>query len=73
MDLIYRFDVLLTGSVVADKHWAKLSKRGITESKRAKIANPYLNAHLHINMISHIYFQEIPLNGQGGAATTRFY
>ena len=38
------------------KHWAKVSKRGITERKRAKIENPYLNAHLHINMISHIYF-----------------
>ena len=32
------------------KHQAKVSKRGITERKRAKIENPYLNAHLHINM-----------------------
>ena len=37
-----------------DKHWAKVSKRGITERKRAKIENPYLNAHLYINMKLHI-------------------
>ena len=36
------------------KHWAKLSKRGITGRKRGKIENPYLNAHLNINMNSHI-------------------
>ena len=42
------------------KHWAKASKRGMTERKGAKIENPHLNAHLHINMISHIYFQENP-------------
>ena len=41
-------------------YWPKVSKRGITEKKRAKIENPYLNAHLHINMNSHIYFQENP-------------
>ena len=34
------------------KHWAKVSKRGITERERAKIENPYLNVHLHINMNS---------------------
>ena len=39
------------------KLWAKVSKRGITKRKRAKIENPYLNVHLHINMNSHIYFQ----------------
>ena len=38
----------------------KYQKRGTTERKRAKIENPYLNAHLHINMNSHIYFQENP-------------
>ena len=32
------------------KHRAKVSKRGITERKGAKIENPYLNAHLHINI-----------------------
>ena len=37
-----------------DKHWAKVSKRGITERKRAKIENPDLNAHLQINMNSQI-------------------
>ena len=42
------------GRVVDGKHWAKVSKRGITERKRAKIENPYLNAHLHINMNSYI-------------------
>ena len=42
------------------KYWAEVSKRGITERKRAQIENPYLNAHLHINMNSHIYFQENP-------------
>ena len=36
------------------KHWAKVSKRGITGRKRAKIENPDLNAHLHINMTLHI-------------------
>ena len=36
------------------EHCAKVSKRGITERKRAKIENPYLNAHLHINMSLHI-------------------
>ena len=55
------------------KHWAKVSKRGITERKRAKTENPYLNAHLHINMNSHIYFQENPLNGLGRVATTNFF
>ena len=35
------------------KHWAKVSKRGITEGKRAKIEKPYLNAHLHIKIILH--------------------
>ena len=38
------------GSVVDGEHWAKVSKRGITERKRAKIENPYLNAHLQIKM-----------------------
>ena len=55
------------------KYWAKVSKREITERKRAKIENPYLNAHLHINMNSHIYFQENPLGGLGGVAITNFY
>ena len=36
------------------KHWAKVSKSGITEI-RDKIENPYLNAHLHINMNSYIF------------------
>ena len=54
------------------KHWVKVSKRGITERKRAKIENPYLNAHLHIN-ISHIYFPENPSNGRGGVAITSFF
>ena len=55
------------------KYWAKVSKRGITEKKRAKIENPYLNAHLHINMNSRIYFQENPSRGLGGVAITNFY
>ena len=38
------------------KHWAKVSKRGMTERKRAKAENPYLNAHLHINMKLNIQF-----------------
>ena len=50
-----------------------LSKRGITERKRAKIENPYLNAHLHINMISYIYFQENPSHSLGGVAITSFF
>ena len=35
-------------------HLAKVSKRGITERKRAKMKNPDLNAHLTINMI-HVF------------------
>ena len=55
------------------KHWAKVSKRGITERKKDKIENPYLNAHQHINMISHIYFQKNPSNGLGGVVITSFF
>ena len=36
------------------KHLAKVSKRDIPGRKRAKIENPYINAHLHINIILHI-------------------
>ena len=42
-----------------DKHGAKVSKRGITGRKRAKIENPYLNAHIHINLNLHISFKKI--------------
>ena len=55
------------------KYWAKVSKRRITERKRARIKNPYLNAHLHIIMNSHIYFQENPSSGLGGVAITNFF
>ena len=55
------------------KYWAKVSKRGTTERKRDKIENLYLNAHLHINMNSHIYFHENPSSGLGGVATTIFF
>ena len=57
------------------KYWAKVSKRGITEKKRDKIekTKPYINAYLHINMNSHIYFQENPSRGLGGVAITNFY
>ena len=55
------------------KYWAKVSERGITEDKRDKSENPYLNAYLHINMNSHIYFQENPSRGLGGVAITNFY
>ena len=55
------------------KYWAKVSKRGITERKRATMENSYLNAHLHININSHIYFQENPLSGLGGVAITNFF
>ena len=47
-----------------------IRKGEITERKRAKIGNPYLNLHLHINMNSHIYFQENPSRGLGGVAIT---
>ena len=50
-----------------------VSKRGITERKRAKIENTYLNAHLHINMNSHIYFEENPSRGLGGVAITNLF
>ena len=55
------------------KYWAKVSKRGIIERKRAKTENPYLNAHLHVNMNSHIYFQENPSSGLRGVAITNFF
>ena len=55
------------------KHWAKVSKRGITERKRAKIENSYFNAHLYVNMNSHIYFQENPSSGLGGVAIINFF
>ena len=55
------------------KYWANESKGEITERKRAKIENPYLNVHLHINMNSHIYFQENPLRGLGGVAISIFF
>ena len=54
------------------KHWAKVSKRGITERKRLIIENAYLNAHLHINMHLHNKFQENPLNGLGGVVINFF-
>ena len=50
----------------------KYKKRGITERKRAKTKNPYLNKHLDINMNSHIYFQENPSSGLGGVAMMNF-
>ena len=50
------------------KYWEKVSKRGITVRKRAKIENPFLNAHLNININSQIYFQENPSSGLGGVA-----
>ena len=55
------------------KYWAKVSERGITEIKRDKIENPYHNVYLHINMNSHIYFQESPSRGLGGVAIKNFY
>ena len=51
----------------------KYKKRGIFERKRAKTENPDLNAHLHINMNSNIYFQENPSSGLGGVAITNFF
>ena len=54
-------------------YWAKVSKRGITEKKRDKIENPYLYAYLHININSHIYFQENTLRGLGEVAIRNFY
>ena len=55
------------------KHSAKVSKRGITERKWAKIENPYLIAHLHNNMNSHISFQDNPSIRLGGVAITGFF
>ena len=54
------------------KYWAKVSKRGITERKRAQIENHSLTVHLHININSHIYFQENPSSGLGVAITNFF-
>ena len=54
------------------KYWAKVSKRSITEWQRANIENPYLIAHLHINSIHIISFQENPSNGLGGVAIMHF-
>ena len=55
------------------KHRAKVSKRGITEGKSAKIENPYLNAHPRINIKSHIHFQENSSNGLGGLVIRKFF
>ena len=55
------------------KYWAEVLKRVLTERKRAQIENPYLIAHLHINMNSRIYFQENPSSGLGGVAITNFF
>ena len=55
MDLILRFDVLRTEVLWMANIGQKYQKRRITERKNAKIENLYLNAHLHINMNSHIY------------------
>ena len=55
------------------KYWAEVSKRGKTERKGAQIENPNLNAHLHINMNSHIKFHENPSSGLGGVAITNFF
>ena len=47
-----------------------------TSSRRAKkdkIETPYLNASLHINMISHTQCQENPTNGLRGVAITNFF
>ena len=41
--------------------------------KRAKIENSCLNAHQHININSHIEFQENHSNGIGGVAITIFF
>ena len=46
---------------------AKMSEKG------NKIENPYLNAHLYINMNSHIQFHENPSNSLGGEAITNFF
>ena len=55
------------------KYWAKVSKRGKLREKEARIENPYLNAHLHININSHIYFQENLSSGLEGVAITNFF
>ena len=41
---------------------------GITERKRAKIENPFLNAYLQLKINSQILCQENPSNGLGGVA-----
>ena len=73
MDFILRFDVLRTKVLLLVSIGQKYQKRGITDRKRAKTENLYLNAHLHINTMSHIYFHENPSNGLGGVAITSFF
>ena len=70
---LLKFWCVADGSVVDGKYWAKVSKKGITDKKKDKIENPYLNAYLHINMNSHIYFHENPSRGLGEVAITNFY
>ena len=42
------------------EHWARVSKRGITERKRAKIENPYLNAQYEFTyLISRKSFKRV--------------
>ena len=49
-----KIDVLWTEVSRMVNMGQKYQKRGIAERKRAKIENPCLNAHVHINMNLHI-------------------
>ena len=71
MDLILRFDKLQMEGRTNGLY--NVSERGITERKKAIFENPFLNAHLHINMNSHINFQKNPSRGLGEVALTNFF
>ena len=73
MALILRFDMLRTEVLWMVNIGQKYQKGELLRKKRDNIENPYLNAYLHININSHIYFQENPSRGLGGVAITNFY
>ena len=69
MDLILRFDRMQ----MEGRTNGQYQKMEYLREKGLKLKKPYLNAHLHINIISHIYFQENPSSGLGEVAITHFF
>ena len=73
IEVVEKFDVLRTEVLQVVNIGQKYQKGGRTERKGVKTENPYLKAHLHININPHIYLQERSSNGLGGSAITNFF